>query len=723
MTNRHRFWLAFLAALGCTPRPTADLSTVVTPAVAPETPEAQDTKADPNKPRWTDLSVESEFGCAVERTGSVYCWGRDSSAEMDLRELPEQQQADSTVYGVRKWGPASRLEFIDDARRVSTSSSQACAIVGDGRVRCWGSARWGSPHVYEIPGLTGAIELEIGDGESCALLDKGELWCWRAEQFGVPRPRLDGVIAMAVGDNLGCGLTQTGDVACWGQTIVDWHRYDLQFKQQQVAPSLQPTPQSNDEVFPDIVEVGRFPGAVDVALTGWNSLCVLRKDGKPMCATNDVTSLLRGETLDMREVPDADALADLASTRSHTCGRTIDERVLCWGRNVNGQLGDGTSVSRDSAAPVVKLTNAFDISVSEDFSCALTRDGKVMCWGFDRGEALHHETEHEHTLESLVASSIAAHGRTTCAVDQSDKVRCWGGDSLEGVGIAAVAEPRELTLPSTGEIVALSTGWEGCLLLSSGDLHCGNWYAGSTPFSPSSLTTNVRAYAAGLPPLCAIVGKPRDKSTLQCGSSPARFVTERGIDSPTAISATNMRGCVVHGGGRVSCFGDLHHWGDQPPRARSFTQVQGIRDAIAVSSSTYRDCALQKSGEVLCWVARTETQWSVDGRSPVSSTYIPAPASNMGLDRVVQIVAGTTHHCALLHNGGVRCWGDNPYAESTEWKGVPELDDVVQLAAGSDHTCARTRAGKVTCWGDDVWGQLGRVPTRVHLEPKPLPID
>lgn len=709
-----------MGALGCTPRPTADLAEAVTPSLVAESPTAGASKDDPNKPRWIDLSVESEFGCAVERTGSVYCWGRDSSAEMALRELPEQPPADPMVYGARKWGPASRLELIDDARRVSTASSQACAVVEDGRVRCWGSVRWGSPHVYDVPGLTGATDLEIGEGESCALLEGHELWCWRAEEFGVPRPRLGGVAAMTVGENMGCGLTQSGDVVCWGQAIVDWHRYDVQFKQQAASPT-QPMPPPSDDAYPDVVEIGRFPGATDIALTAWNGLCVLRKDGRVACATNDVTALLRGEALNLREIPEAVGMAELASTRTHICGRTLDERVLCWGRNVYGQLGDGTSLSRDSAAPVVGLDGASDISVAEDFSCALTRDGDIACWGFDRAEALAHERIPQHTLDSLTARSIAAFGRTTCAVDQLDKLRCWGSDMLENVGIAAVSTPTELALPSIGDVISLSTGWEGCILMSSGQLHCGNWNAGPMHFSSTLMLTDVRAYAAGSPPMCAIA-EAANKPTLRCGMTPSQFSVERGLDSPTALSAANMRGCVVHGSGRISCFGDLHYWGDQPPPPRAFTQVTGIKDAVAVSSSTYRDCALHKSGHVSCWVGRTETQWSSDGRSPVAVHYVPSAAADMGLEKIKQLVAGATQHCALMSNGGVRCWGDNPYGETTEWKSVPELDDVVQIAAGSDHVCARTGAGKVTCWGDDVWGQLGRVPTRVYLEPKAMEI-
>ena len=77
------------ATMACTPRPSATLdpsSSVTTPVLgAPETTTATEAE---HKSRWVDISIEAEFGCAVERTGSVFCWGRDPGAEMALRELP-----------------------------------------------------------------------------------------------------------------------------------------------------------------------------------------------------------------------------------------------------------------------------------------------------------------------------------------------------------------------------------------------------------------------------------------------------------------------------------------------------------------------------------------------------------------------------------------------------------------------------------------------------------
>jgi hypothetical protein len=356
----------------------------------------------------------------------------------------------------------------------------------------------------------------------------------------------------------------------------------------------------------------------------------------------------------------------------------------------------------------------------------VTRDDEIACWGFDLGESLGHEPTHTHTLADLRASSIAASGHTTCAVDSSQALRCWGSDALEQTGIVNAATPTEIALPSTGEILGFNTGWEACFWLSSGALECGNWnpYGGPTAsFVVSKSFTDVSAFTAGAPPLCMIGGSGRNNAELRCGQSFNLLEADRQIKAPRAISASHMRGCVVHGGGQISCFGELYFWNDQPPPPREFVRIKAISDAVTVSSSSYHDCALQRSGHVSCWVGRAETEWSEDGRTPRANHYRPSEPKDMGLEQVTQLVAGNQHHCALITGAVVRCWTDNPYGEDTPWRPVPALGDVVELAAGGEHTCARTSAGEVTCWGEDVWGQLGQVPSRVHLRPTTMVIE
>jgi cysteine-rich repeat protein len=91
----------------------------------------------------------------------------------------------------------------------------------------------------------------------------------------------------------------------------------------------------------------------------------------------------------------------------------------------------------------------------------------------------------------------------------------------------------------------------------------------------------------------------------------------------------------------------------------------------------------------------------------------------------LEVVGGYIHTCALLNDGGVKCWGYNEYGQlglgDTAHRGdsAGEMGDslpavslgagksAVALAAGHAHTCARLNDDSVKCWGLNNYGQLG----------------
>src|SRR5262249_54008135 len=63
------------------------------------------------------------------------------------------------------------------------------------------------------------------------------------------------------------------------------------------------------------------------------------------------------------------------------CARRTDGSVACWGSNVAGMIGDGTTTDRSVPTPVLGLTDAISVAVGATHSCALRVTGDVVCWG------------------------------------------------------------------------------------------------------------------------------------------------------------------------------------------------------------------------------------------------------------------------------------------------------------------------------------------------------
>ncbi|WMJ16495.1 hypothetical protein RA955_18125 [Geobacillus proteiniphilus] len=74
-------------------------------------------------------------------------------------------------------------------------------------------------------------------------------------------------------------------------------------------------------------------------------------------------------------------VAAVATSGEHVLVLKKDGTVWSWGDNNAGELGDGTTVNRNSPVQVKGLTDVVAIAAAPNYSMALKRDGTVWTWG------------------------------------------------------------------------------------------------------------------------------------------------------------------------------------------------------------------------------------------------------------------------------------------------------------------------------------------------------
>ncbi|UCD23096.1 MAG: hypothetical protein JSW51_08495, partial [Gemmatimonadota bacterium] len=134
----------------------------------------------------------------------------------------------------------------------------------------------------------------------------------------------------------------------------------------------------------------------------------------------------------------------------HTCGINADGQLLCWGRNQDGQLGDGTYDSRVFPMPVAGNLTFTSVSAYASNTCGVTDDGTAYCWGSNYFGQLGNGTDSSHATPTPVNASniafgaISAGGVRTCGLALDGTAYCWGLGPLGNGTEDTVAVPVEV---------------------------------------------------------------------------------------------------------------------------------------------------------------------------------------------------------------------------------------------------------------------------------------
>lgn len=183
--------------------------------------------------------------------------------------------------------------------------------------------------------------------------------------------------------------------------------------------------------------------------------------------------------------------------------------------------------------------------------------------------------------------------------------------------------------------------------------------------------------------------------------------------------------CALLEGGAVHCFGD-NAFGQT---GRGTTGGDPLLEPLELGAKaqqivtgSFHSCALLETGDVRCWGMGALGQLGTGSVNHVGDDELPLASPLIKLGQpATQLAAGSSHTCALLSDGAVKCWGVGSLGQlgygntealgddedMSEVEAVPLGGAATQVAAGMSHTCAVISTGELRCWGANFSGQLG----------------
>ena len=301
------------------------------------------------------ISAGQYFTCALTKAGAVWCWGYNNEGE-----LGNSTTTDSDVP-TQVLDPAGTAP-MSGVIAIASGLDHTCAVTGAGTVLCWGNNTYNDfgtePTVFrsglpsQVTGIPGGmVAISLASSFTCALTNTGVEWCWGFSSDG----------------GLGAGnLTNYNPVAV-----------------------LNPA--------------GTAPlGGVASIGTSYYSACAVTNGGSLLCWGANQSGEVGNNTNTQVNLPVQvlnSGIVTVSGGEGDMCALNTAGGVLCWGAPYNGDLGNTETNASEIPVPVASLTSGvIELASGLRQNCALMSTGGVMCWGSNlNGQIGNNSTTDAHT--------------------------------------------------------------------------------------------------------------------------------------------------------------------------------------------------------------------------------------------------------------------------------------------------------------------------------------
>ena len=340
--------------------------------------------ASPPGVAYKQISTGELFTCAVTTTGAAKCWGYNYYGQL----------GDGTTTD--RLTPVTVTGLASGVATISAGDNHTCAVTTTGAAKCWGINTFGklgdgtttnrlTP--VTVSGLTsGVASITAGNLHTCAVTTTGAAKCWGNNGSGelgdgTTTNRItptavsgltSGVARITAGDSDTCAVTTAGAAKCWGNNGTG------QLGDGTTTNRLTPTAVS-----------GLTSGVASITASYWHT-CAVTITGAAKCWGDNTYGELGDGTTTDRLTPTAvsglvsGTIAITGNSFYFTCAVTTAGAAKCWGFNGSGHLGDGTTTNRLTPVTVSGLaTETATVASGYKHACAVTKLGVAKCWGYN----------------------------------------------------------------------------------------------------------------------------------------------------------------------------------------------------------------------------------------------------------------------------------------------------------------------------------------------------
>jgi alpha-tubulin suppressor-like RCC1 family protein len=295
---------------------------------------------------FVQISAGDRHTCGVTADNLAYCWGDNGAGQLGDGSF-QDRSAPMLVRGKHGF------------RQIRAGYRYTCGVNVNDVAFCWGDNTYGM----------------LGTGGT---------------RTSVPAKVLGGLHWKQViaGASHTCGVTTANKGYCWGANF--FGELGDGSRTQRNTPRAVAGGLAFREIQPG---AGWYPDFVEPFVDDGHT-CGVTTDNKAYCWGLDVLGTQcqtgcgpAGSAPTPLAVSGGRRFQFVVTGTQHACGVTLANAVFCWGGNQFGQLGDGSSMNSDSRFSPVRVAGSLSLQSLSAFAlgghnCASrTSDGHAYCWG------------------------------------------------------------------------------------------------------------------------------------------------------------------------------------------------------------------------------------------------------------------------------------------------------------------------------------------------------